>query len=272
MKVFKSLMPLALITMATAFNGQADVVLTGGTFVNLTGPFNGAGTTFFDNVSDDNLYLDDARTQKVAECNIGALLTGQTVETNCKERIGSLAGLPTGNTTWQYLQSGGSYTPWTIQAGLGTTAANTTLLIEFAGRRDVNEFGYYKLVNGVPVDTILYSGATSGQAPSSFSLNLNDIYGFYIKTPEFEPDDNISKWRSGSNNQNRVQIFRPNYGTSGSDLAVTSFLIAFEDGSDYDFQDGLIFATVVPEPASIVVLSGAVLGTLALVRRRRNAA
>jgi hypothetical protein len=272
MRILKSFAPLALIAMATAVSGYADVVITGGTFVDLVGPFNGTGTTFFDNVSDDNLYTDPGGV-KIAECNIGALLTGQTAEGDCRNLAGTLTGVPTGNSTWQYLVSGtGTSTPFTFQAGALTTGADVTLLVEFAGRKDVNEFGYYKLdENGNPVDVKLFSGSDTGQITTSFLLNASEVYGFYMRTPETEADPNISLFRTGeADRHGRVMLFRNTFGKDGSDLSVDSFLVAFEDGTDWDYQDGLLFVTVVPEPGTVIVLSGALLGTLAMVRRRRQ--
>lgn len=272
MKFVKQSLALSVISAAFAVSSYADLVITtpgGGKFNDMPSNANfalgGYGTTFFDNRSDDNPTNFSGVDLK--ECNVGALLTGTNPSTGdaCKNSAGSLAGIPTADRTWQYLSSStGTATAFEIQATPGTFGADLWLQIEFAGQKDNNVFGYYK--NGGP-SVPLFSGADTGIIKKNISLTPGDTYGFYL-----QPPNGATEKRSGSTSELRFALFRPSYGAPSSDLNVFNYVIGIEDGSDFDYQDMLVRIQVVPEPGSMLVLSGAVLGTLAIVRRRRNRA
>lgn len=272
MKFVKQSLILSVFTAAFAVSSYADMVVTtpgGGKFNDMPSNANfqlgGYGSTFFDTRSDDNPI--DFSGNDLKECNVGALLTGTDPVSGdaCRNSTGSLAGIPTGDRTWQYLSSAsGAATAFEIAAAPDTLGADLFLQIEFAGLRDQNIFGYY--VNGGP-SIPLFSGADSGVIKTTIGLAPGDLYGFYL-----QPPNGATEKRSGDANELRFALFRPSYGASSSDLSVFNYVIGIEDGSDYDYQDMLVRVQVVPEPGSVLMLSGAVLGTLAMVRRRRNRA
>lgn len=279
MRIFKFLRacaPVALLATVTVANSYADIVVNasaGAQFYNFAPDYStGSGSAFFHAIpkaSDDNLTS--------ADCNIGALLNGNTTlsDSVCRDIAGSLPASYIGTNKWQFLGGAAPSTApsWELQRDPLSGGSDVTLLLEVAGNRNFNEIGYYTYdARGGIVYVKLYDGTDVGidSTPvNSFLVNASEIYGFYIKGPDVFNPAVTNTYRSGSTN--RVGLFRPEYNGVGNDLNVGRFLVGFEDGIDFDYQDAVIFATVVPEPSSIVVLSSAILGVAALVRRRKRA-
>lgn len=268
MKMFTKIIPVAALALGLAPLGKADTVIavTGGTptFTNVNQiDINKNGTPFFDGTtnSDDNIGT--------ANCSIGALLTGLTAinSANCIDANNRATNqqLLTGNGIYSYLNdgTGANVTSWTVDSAFG--GGSIRLEMELAGARANNILEMRRVGDNALLATFL-GGDASGSNKAVVGLNAGDDYYFRFIRPggggtDVRTDVSASRFALFKVGQSR--------GGSTTDMTINSYVLGIEDGNDWDYQDMVITANVVPEPASVIVLSSAVLGTLALVRRRR---
>jgi|GEM_PF-6823504 hypothetical protein len=264
MKLFNHILPVAALALGLASNGKADLVIAApAEFTKLVAADiqgTAGGTPFFDNDSTDEIGN--------AICNIGALLTGKTAisSANCfkaDERAASQQ-LATGDDVYDYLHDGTGANVNTLK--LKSTSGGGTIYLEMelgiAGTGNVLE------IRKVGTDAVLatFIGSdVSGATKQIVGLNADEEYYFWFSGGPGSAAG--GPWRSDTD-ATRFALFRVGQGSS-TNLNVNTFVLAIEDGVDWDYNDMVITANVVPEPASVIVLSSAVLGTLALVRRRR---
>ncbi len=256
MKLFKTLLPAVALSTVFIASGKADVVsvMPAGSFTNLVGPFsNGPATPFFNSSSDDNF---DGQV-----CNIGAILVGQTDPTTCRNFAGAV-GVPVGPNLYQYLSNGGANVD-TLKVQSDFGANEFTLQFEMAGASNTNQFGIKNLTTGTV--EVLFAGADTGLKTASATIKAGDEYAFWFKRDDGGANYTVTSDVTAA----RFALFRLGHWDGGG-MGMDRFVIGIEDGVDNDFQDMVIYGNVVPEPSSILMLSGAVLGTLALVRRRRK--
>lgn len=288
----KSLRTLTLIGASMALfsvNSFADLVIPNpaGSFTALNGAAlnQAGGGGFFDNVSIDNDGFHNSK------CNIGYLLTGLQDYTKCKNsdvlpdgtlaggadldgntsNNGDMSGVPTGN-FYEYLNNGGASTGWELQASATGTA--TTLHIEIAEGPQNYGLGY--CVGNTSNCFQLYGPATTGVVSQLINVNAGETFFFYL-------NDVLNAKTYYSNTPfgaepNRFALFRDTTG-GNSGMNVNRYVLAVENGNsglnvtppDFDYNDFILTAQVVPEPSSVIVLSGAVVATLAMMRRRKKA-
>jgi hypothetical protein len=262
MKLFRQILPVVALAGSFAVSAKADLVIAnpaGAVFTALgaSGTFTNSGTPFFDNNSDDSTDVSDA-----TRCNIGSLLSGQTAIATCFDAANraGMNNLAIGSGNYEYLNdgAGGNVNSFKLQSSQGF--GEITLQLELAGARATNEFKIINLTTGNDVVHFIGSDA-SGSIKGFANLNVGDEYAFWFK-------NNLNGISQSNTNASRFALFRVG---GGSGMNLSSFLVGIEDGTDNDFQDMILTANVVPEPASVVILSSAVIGTLALVRRRQQA-
>ncbi len=261
MKLFKHILPVAALALGLASNGKADLVIAApAAFTNLTqAAIDGNGTPFFDNGSADS--------GNTPLCNIGSILSGLAdPKTQCHEG-GTRAvneQLAKGNGIYDYLNdgAGANVNQFSIRSTYG--GGSIYLEMELAGARAGNTLEIRRVGDNATLASFV-GADTSGATKQIVGLNAGDEYYFW-----FNPGAGSGTVGPFSSNASatRFALFRVGQGRS-ADLNLNSFVLGIEDGLDFDYNDMVVSANVVPEPASIIILSSAVLGTLALVRRRR---
>ncbi|HYG33283.1 MAG TPA: DUF4114 domain-containing protein, partial [Clostridia bacterium] len=179
----------------------------------------------------------------------------------------------------------------------------TSLLIEYAGFKNVNTFGVYTKIgstistlevypgvaNGNPLiskqlvfDTV---GMTIGLAGSSTTIPLNStgIYGFYMRNGDgvtFYTDKTLNP--DAKDHAVSVGVLDTKYGKAPYTLGNTGFILGWEDkkiggGADRDYQDLVVSVTSLPIPEPTTVIAGALLllpfgvSTLRVIRNNRKA-
>lgn len=97
---------------------------------------------------------------------------------------------------------------------------------------------------------------TAAVLPVTYDFDASTQWGFWVNTGTVRTSDVDAQFAlfRGANNQ---------------------YVIGFEDvdlmGSDMDFQDMIVSATIVPEPSSVMLVMGGLLGLAGVARRRKQA-
>jgi hypothetical protein len=151
-------------------------------------------------------------------------------------------------------------------------AANITMELEWAGHRNVNEFGYYTVQDNNLNYYKVFSGSDSQGASTPSNFSHPTYFGFYIKYNN-EYYHTQTKYNNPADQIQHFAVFR--------DPSVSNiFYIGIEDlgyGGDKDYQDMIIKFSwkepgggIVPLPGSVLLLGTGLVGLLAARGFRRT--
>ncbi|MCE5243559.1 MAG: PEP-CTERM sorting domain-containing protein [Syntrophobacteraceae bacterium] len=185
-------------------------------------------------LNEDNSPFWDGKSLDASKTNIGYLLNG-SLGVGTPGYYGNASG---GATTFTFTRE--------------STDAQAGLLIEIAGWKNINEFGWYN-TSGMASEVIFKGGDS---APKSAYFTPSEHYGFYFKT------GGGNTYYTGGN-ANQFAVFSPDHkSTYYLGMEDTPF-----DSSDKDFNDMVVKISAVPEPCTMFLVGSGLIG-LAACRRR----
>jgi hypothetical protein len=266
------------------------VIASAGAFADLAIPRPDGAGSWYTGVSSDENGSDafwDNRSLDGSQCNVGYWLQSQNWQ-----QAGGI-GAQCGNDNFVAGTSGPSNAPLSFLAGASspsnavgwemqsTGPTSTTLMLEVAGWRDTNEFGYYTYdQSNNKVLTPLFSGSVNPGSSAMINVASNGVFGFYLCPNGACGSSNILFSGTGYSptdaNSGKFALFseNPNPPANTFPTALTTYWVGVEDTAGNnstekwgDFNDALIRVSAVPEPHYVGLL---VLGLGAVIALRRR--
>ncbi len=156
-----------------------------------------------------------------------------------------------------------------------TSSSVAALLIEIAGYRNINIFGWYQVSN--PSNrAVIFNGPASAGAVTTITIPVTD-YGFFIQVgaggPIYYTQSSLNP--AGDTTHQHFVVFAqnppsptPTYWIGMEDLPLGSSTLLNREGNMGDYNDMVVRITPIPEPGTLVLLGTGLIGVAGLVRRK----
>lgn len=162
--------------------------------------------------------------------------------------------------------------------GVGIFGWNGSSAVEAAIFGGSNAVGDKAIVSwsSANAGTIVTMG-TGGVTTTAFSGIDKNFFGFYFQPtsgsdPSYYSVDSLNSDGTVHDSAERARVLAFDGHRAG--IANSGILFAYEDGTDFDYQDGGIFVesiAPVPEPGTMMLLGAGFLGLAIYGKRRKNA-
>jgi hypothetical protein len=240
--------------------GHADVVVGAGGWQSWTvGDLNQNGTPYWDGASTDG-----------GQKNIGYYISA----TGGFSTPGSAPGSPASTLKYWGMTGGAADTNFYMD-GLGSTTHYGTLLLEIAGMKTQNSFGWY-VKGDKTARTEIFNGA-AGPSAVSVAFTPTVDFGFYFKTGQgniFFTESYLNIGKDAYTDIANKQQFAVFAGPSNTAVG-PAYWMGMEDlaipNSDADFNDMVVKVTAVPEPGTMMLLGSGLIGIAGWGRKKFRA-
>lgn len=180
-------------------------------------------------------------------------------------------GIP--NSRLQFWGTAGGGPDGNLAFGLGGQSLNVTLHFEFAGNKNVNEFGWFAPdLGGDGFQSSDLHPLFAGSAASGASVytQVPDVFGLYLRNTN---NGDVFLSLAGLS---PIDQFAQHFSVFRDASAPTTLWLGVEDlrlrPGDQDFNDMVVSLTPVPEPGTLLLVGSGLLAGAGLARGRRRGA
>ncbi len=156
-----------------------------------------------------------------------------------------------------------------------TSSSVAALLIEIAGYRNINIFGWYQVSNPSN-QAVIFNGSASAGAVTTITIPVSD-YGFFIQVgvggPVYYTQSSLNP--SGDTSHQHFVVFAqnpsspaPTFWIGVEDLALGSSTLVNREGNMGDYNDMVVRITPLPEPSTLVLFVAGLLGVAGVAYRK----